>query len=124
MKRYVPRTTATKRALLKSSFNMEAAKKVVEMDKNLRKLEEICSTYCRGGVLCDREGRGRGARGASVGGRDGVEDVCESSHLVCRQGGGVSTCFGKTATHRVEVFVGPGGSVRPEDRDQEDQWTR
>ena len=50
---------------------------------------------------------------------------CECSHrLVCGQGGGVSTWFGETATHRVEVFVGPGISSRTEDRDQEDQWTR
>ena len=83
------------------------------------------SQFCRGGVLCDRDGCGRGARGASVGGRDGLEDVCQSSHgLGCRQGGGVSTWFGKDATHRVEVLVGPIIGTRTEDRDQEDQWTR
>ena len=80
------------------------------------------SQFCRGGVLCDRDGCGRGARGASVGGRDGLEDVCQSSHgVVCRQGGGVSTWFGKAATHRFEVLMGPKIGSRTEDRDQEDQ---
>ena len=45
MKRYAPRTPATKRALLKSIFNMKAAKKVEEIEKNLLKLEEIYSKY-------------------------------------------------------------------------------
>ena len=55
----------------------------------------------------------------------GLVDVCQSSHgLVYRQGGGVSTWFGKDATHRVEVLMGPRIDTRTEDRDQEDQWTR
>ena len=55
----------------------------------------------------------------------GLEDVCLCSHgLVCRQGGCVSTWFGKAATHRVEVLMGPRIGTRTEDRDQEDQWTR
>ena len=83
------------------------------------------SQFCRGGVLCHRDGCGRGARGASVGEKDGLEDVCLCSHgLVCRQGGGVSTWFGKAATHRVEVLMGPRIGTRTEDGDQEDQWTR
>ena len=54
-----------------------------------------------------------------------LEDVCLCSHgLVCRQGGGVSTWFGKAATHRIEVLMGPRIGTRTEDRDQEDQWTR
>ena len=40
MRRYAPRTPATKRALLKSIFNMKAAKKVDEIEKNILKLEE------------------------------------------------------------------------------------
>ena len=45
MKRYEPRTPATKRALLKSIFNMKAAKKVEEIEKNLLKLEDIFTRY-------------------------------------------------------------------------------
>ena len=40
MKRYEPRTPATRRALLKSIFNMKSAKKVDEIEKNILKLEE------------------------------------------------------------------------------------
>ena len=81
--------------------------------------------FCQGGVLCNRDGRSRGACGASTGGRAGLEDVCQSSYrLVCRQGSGVSAWFGETATHRVEVLVGPRIGTRTEDRDQEDQRTR
>ena len=45
MKRYEPRTPATKRALLKTIFNMKAAKKVEEIEKNLLKLEDIFTRY-------------------------------------------------------------------------------
>ena len=45
MKRYEPRTPATKRALLKTIFNMKAAKKVEEIEKNLLKLEDIYARY-------------------------------------------------------------------------------
>ena len=45
MKRYEPRTPATKRALLKGIFNMKAAKKVEDMEKNLLKLEDLFSRY-------------------------------------------------------------------------------
>ena len=45
MKRYEPRTPATKRALLKSIFNMKAAKKVEEIEKNLLRLEDIFTRY-------------------------------------------------------------------------------
>ena len=45
MKRYEPRTPGTKRALLKSLFNMKAARKVEEIEKNLLKVEEIYSRY-------------------------------------------------------------------------------
>ena len=45
MKRYEPRTPGTKRALLKSLFNMKAAKKVEEIEKNLLRVEEIYSRY-------------------------------------------------------------------------------
>ena len=45
MKRYEPRTPATKRALLKTIFNMKAAKKVEDIEKNLLKLEEIYNRY-------------------------------------------------------------------------------
>ena len=38
MKRYEPRTPGTKRALLKSIFNMKSAKKVEEIEKNLLRL--------------------------------------------------------------------------------------
>ena len=80
--------------------------------------------FCRGGVLCNRDGRSS-ACGASTGGRAGLEDVCQSSHrLVCRQGSGVSAWFEETATHRVKVLMGPRIGTRTEDRDQEDQWTR
>ena len=41
MKRYEPRTPATKRALFKTIFNMKATKKVEEIEKNLLKLEDI-----------------------------------------------------------------------------------
>ena len=44
-KRYEPRTPATKRAMLKSIFNMKAAKKVEEIEKNVLKLEEIYNRY-------------------------------------------------------------------------------
>ena len=44
-KRYEPRTPATKRALLKTIFNMKAAKKVEEIEKNVLKLEEIYNRY-------------------------------------------------------------------------------
>ena len=37
MKRYEPRTPATKRALLKTIFNIKAAKKVEEIKRNLLK---------------------------------------------------------------------------------------
>ena len=43
MKRYEPRTPATKRALLKTIFNMKAAKKVVDIEANLLKLEDVYS---------------------------------------------------------------------------------
>ena len=36
----------------------------------------------------------------------------------------VPSWFGETATHRVEVLMGPRIGTRPEDRDREDQWTR
>ena len=45
MKRYEPRTPATKRALLKTIFNMKAAKKVEEIEKNLLRLEDIFTRY-------------------------------------------------------------------------------
>merc|ERR1712240_811926 len=45
MKRYEPRTPATKRALFKTIFNMKAAKKVEEIEKNVLKLEEIYTRY-------------------------------------------------------------------------------
>ena len=45
MKRYEPRTPATKRALLKTIFNMKAAKNVEEIEKNLLKLEDIFTRY-------------------------------------------------------------------------------
>ena len=45
MKRYEPRTPATKRALLKTIFNMKAAKKVDEIEKNILKLEETYKRY-------------------------------------------------------------------------------
>ena len=45
MKRYEPRTLGTKRALLKKIFNMKAAKKVEEIEKNLLQLEEIYTRY-------------------------------------------------------------------------------
>ena len=41
LKRYEPRTPGTKRALLKSLFNMKAAKKVEDIEKNLLRVEEI-----------------------------------------------------------------------------------
>ena len=41
MKRCESRTPATKRSLLKTVFNMNAAKKVEEIEKNLLKLEDI-----------------------------------------------------------------------------------
>ena len=44
-KRYQPRTPATKRALLKSIFNMKSAKKVEEIENNLLKVEEIFTRY-------------------------------------------------------------------------------
>ena len=45
MKRYEPRTPGTKRALLKCLFNMKAARKVEEIEKNLLRVEEIYSRY-------------------------------------------------------------------------------
>ena len=45
MNRYEPRTPGTKRALLKSLFNMKAARKVEEIEKNLLRVEEIYSRY-------------------------------------------------------------------------------
>ena len=45
MKRYEPRTPGTKRALLKSLFNMKAARKVEEIEKNLLRVEDIYSRY-------------------------------------------------------------------------------
>ena len=45
MKRYEPRTPATKRALLKTIFNMKSAKKVEEIEKNILKLEDIYTRY-------------------------------------------------------------------------------
>merc|ERR1711888_320540 len=45
MKRYEPRTPATRRALLKSIFNMKSAKKVDEIEKNILKLEETYKRY-------------------------------------------------------------------------------
>merc|ERR1712082_48463 len=45
MKRYEPRTPATRRALLKSIFNMKAAKKVGDIEKNVLKLEETYKRY-------------------------------------------------------------------------------
>ena len=44
-KRYEPRTPATKRALLKTIFNMKAAKKVEEIEKNLLKLDDTFTRY-------------------------------------------------------------------------------
>ena len=45
MKRYEPRTPGTKRALLKSLFNMKPARKVEEIEKNLLRVEEIFTRY-------------------------------------------------------------------------------
>ena len=45
MKRYEPRTPGTKRALLKTIFNMKPAKKVEEIEKNVLRLEEIFNRY-------------------------------------------------------------------------------
>ena len=45
MKRYEPRTPGTKSALLKSLFNMKAARKVEEIEKNLLRVEDIYSRY-------------------------------------------------------------------------------
>ena len=45
MERYEPRTPATKRALLKTIFNMKSAKKVDEIEKNILKLEETYKRY-------------------------------------------------------------------------------
>ena len=45
MKRYEPRTPGTKRALLKVLFNMKAARKVEEIERNLLRVEEIYSRY-------------------------------------------------------------------------------
>ena len=44
-KRYEPRTPATKRALLKTIFNMKAAKKVEEIEKNFLEFEDIFTRY-------------------------------------------------------------------------------
>ena len=44
MRRYEPRTPGTKRALLKNLFNMKAAKRIEEIEKNLLRVEE---TYAR-----------------------------------------------------------------------------
>ena len=45
MKRYEPRTPGTKRALLKAIFNLKAAKKVEDIEKNVLRLEEIFNRY-------------------------------------------------------------------------------
>ena len=45
MKRYEPRTPATKRALLKAIINNPAAKKPDEVEKNLMKVEEYIKKY-------------------------------------------------------------------------------
>ena len=45
MKRYEPRTPGTKRALLKSLFNMKAAKRIEEIEKNILRVEEIYARY-------------------------------------------------------------------------------
>ena len=45
LKRYEPRTPGTKRALLKSLFNMKAARKVEEIEKNLLRAEDIYTCY-------------------------------------------------------------------------------
>ena len=45
LKRYEPRTPGTKRALLKCLFNMKAARKVEEIERNLLRVEEIYSRY-------------------------------------------------------------------------------
>ena len=45
MRRYEPRTPGTKRALLKTLFNMKAAKKIEEIEKNLLRVEEIFARY-------------------------------------------------------------------------------
>ena len=45
MRRYEPRTPGTKRALLKSLFNMKPAKKIEEIEKNLLKVEDVYARY-------------------------------------------------------------------------------
>ena len=45
MRRYEPRTPGTKRALLKSLFNMKPAKRIEEIEKNLLRVEEIYARY-------------------------------------------------------------------------------
>ena len=45
MRRYEPRTPGTKRALLKSLFNMKPAKKIEEIEKNILRVEEIYARY-------------------------------------------------------------------------------
>ena len=45
MRRYEPRTPGTKRALLKNLFNMKAAKRIEEIEKNLLRVEETYARY-------------------------------------------------------------------------------
>ena len=45
MRRYEPRTAGTKRALLKSLFNMKAAKKIEDIERNILRVEEIYARY-------------------------------------------------------------------------------
>ena len=45
MRRYEPRTPGTKRALLKTLFNMKPAKRIEEIEKNLLRVEEIYARY-------------------------------------------------------------------------------
>ena len=45
MRRYEPRTPGTKRALLKNLFNMKAAKKIEEIERNLLRVEETYARY-------------------------------------------------------------------------------
>ena len=45
MRRYEPRTPGTKRALLKSLFNMKPAKRIEEIEKNILRVEEIYARY-------------------------------------------------------------------------------
>ena len=45
LRRYEPRTPGTKRALLKSLFNMKAAKKTEDIERNILRVEEIYARY-------------------------------------------------------------------------------